>query len=173
MSNIVNKNDGIKSKFTSILNEKHSGFAITIEVIVTLAMCCIFLTCTLYILKVMNVQRYMNTVMTSTATQASRWGGVNTKTYRNNVSSTSLINQAQSQLDLIASNFNPKITGSPNTIASSNQKITIKIEYSLPNAFEALSTVNNTSGSYDMYTKTRDMNMQISVYSIMEPGKLL
>lgn len=113
MSNIANKNDGIKSKFTSILNEKHSGFAITIEVIVTLAMCCIFLTCTLYILKVMNVQRYMNTVMTSTATQASRWGGVNTKTYRNNVSSTSLINQAQSQLDLIASNFNPKITGSP------------------------------------------------------------
>ena len=166
---IKNENRNINN----ILNEEHGGFAITLEVIATLAMMCVFLTMTLYFLRVMNVQRYMNTVMTSTAAQASRWGGVNTKAYSENISSTPLLITARQQLNYAATDFNPIITGTPDKITSNGQKITITVKYSLPPVFSTMSNVNGVSSSYNMYNQTRNMRMSISVNSIMESGKLL
>lgn len=168
------KNSKLKHSIDNILVNEHAGFAVTLEVLVTLVMMFTFLIMTLYFLRVMDVQRYMNTVMTSTAAQASRWGGVNSNAYRVNVSTTPLITTAQQQLQYVASDFNPVITGSPNKITYNGQKITIKIKYSLPSVFSTASKVYSpSSGSYDMYTKTRNMSMSVSVNSIMEAGKLL
>ena len=157
----------------NILNEEQGGFAITLEVIATLAMMCTFLTTTLYLLRVMNVQRYMNTVMTTTAAEASRWGGGNTRAYRENISSTPLKTTAQQQLYYAARDFNPIITISPDVVRLNSEKITVRIKYSLPPVFSTMSNVSNITGSYDMYNKTRNMNMHVSVNSIMESGKLL
>lgn len=160
-------------KFKEIMNEEHGGFAVTIEVLCTLIMFTTFLNFTLYFLRVMDVQRYMNTVMTSTAAQASRWGGANTKAYRDNISNVPLLVTAQGQLNYVASDFNPVITGTPDKISNNGDKITICINYSLPPVFSTMSKVNGFSSSYDAYNKTRNMRMQISVNSIMEAGKLL
>lgn len=155
------------------LQKEHAGFAVTFEVMITLVSLCVMLNFTLYILRVMDVQRYMNTVMTSTASQASRWGGVNTKPYASNVSSTTLLATAQSQLDYVAVGFNAKITGSPDKITNIGDSITIIINYTLPSVFSTMSDVNVSNGSYDMYTQTKTMQMYIDVRSVMEPGRLL
>lgn len=165
----------VQFKNKSILNEEHSGFAITLEVIATLVMLCIFLNLTLYILRVMNVQRYMNTVMTATATQASRWGGINSNAYHNNVSSTPLLVSAQYQLTYVANGFNAVIGGSPDKISNNGDKITIWIDYTLPSVFQTsgMSKVSGVNESHDMYDKTKIMRISVTVNSIMEAGKLL
>ena len=165
--------NGKHLKIKSTLEQKHSGFAISLEVIATLIMMCVFLNMTLYVLRVMNVQRYMNTVLTATATQASRWGGVDTKAYYSNVSNTPLLASAQEQLTAIAPDFNTAIAGSPDKITENGQGITITILYSLPSVFSTLSKVNGNGDSYDMYDSTRDMHISVTVDSIMEAGKLL
>lgn len=160
-------------KFIESLNKEHEGFAITFEVIATLAMFTVFTVFTLYMLRVMNVQRYMNTVMTATAAEASRWGGTNTRAYSVNVSSTPLMVTAQNELNYVASDFNPKIKGTPQKITHDGDLITITVEYSLPPVFGSMSKVNSSPGTYDMYGTVRNMKMKVSVHSIMSPGKLL
>lgn len=156
------------------LNKEHYGFAICLEVIVTLAMIFIFLNMNLYVLRVMNVQRYMNTVMTSTAAQAARWGGADSEAYAKNISSTPLLKTAQNQLNMVAMDFSPKISATPDKIKNSGDEITVTIKYHLPPVFSTMSKVYSSSGdSFNMYNKTRNMKMQIKVRSIMEAGKLL
>lgn len=158
-------------------NKEHAGFAVTFEVMFTLVLITTFLSFTLYFLRVMDVQRFMNTVMTSTAEQASRWGGVNSTAYKKNISNTPLLTTAQNQLNYIARDFNPIITGSPNKIANNDDLITIKITYKLPPIFNTMSKVygfDSNSASYEnLGSQLNDMSMQISVHSIMESGKLL
>lgn len=162
--------DKIKKEIAS----EHAGFAITLEVFATLVMMTIFLTCTLYMLRVMNTQRFMNTVLTSTASEASRWGGVNTTAYHDaNPSSPLLLKTAQDELDTIAPAFNSTITGSPGKITNNGDPITITIIYHLPSVFSTMSDVNGPSGSYNMFTETKDMHMSITVNSVMEAGRLL
>lgn len=136
-------------------------------------MLCVFLNFTLYMLRVMDVQRYMNTVMTSTAAQAARWGGSDSKAYKDNVSNTSLLVNAQNQLNYVASDFSPIIYGGPAKITYNGQPITISIKYSLPSVFSTMSKVNGVNKSYDLYSTTRNMSMSVSVNSVMEAGKLL
>lgn len=152
----------------NLFNEEREGFAITLEVLVTLVVITMFLTMNLYILRVMNVQRYMNTILTSTAAEASRWGGTNSNAYRKNVSSTPLLEIANAQLNAVAPGYNCHISGSPETITSNGEKITITITYQLPSVFQTMSMVGGTN----MYlTGTRTMS--IAVNSIMSPGSLL
>lgn len=162
-------------KFYNTLNDEHGGFAVTLEVLATLVMLFTFLVMILYFLRVMDVQRYMNTVMTSTAAQASRWGGVNSKAYRENISTKPLLITAQEQLDSVASDFGATISGTPlDKISYDGERITIKISYHLPEVFSTMSKVNGVSGnSYDSFSKTKNMSMKVSVSSIMEAGGLL
>lgn len=162
------------NKLKDILNEEHSGFAVALEVLATLVMCCVFLCMILYILRVMNVQRYMNTVMTATAAQASRWGGVSTNAYKNNVSTEPLIVTGQNQLNIVARDFGATLYGTPSKIQNDGDKIKITIKYHLPPVFQTMSKVSSADGGqYDMYNKTKNMNMSVTVGSIMEAGKLL
>lgn len=157
-------------KLTMFLYEEHGGFAITLEVMATLVMITIFLSFNLYILRVMNVQRYMNTVLTSTASEASRWGGVNTNAYKLAIGTEeSLLGTAQKQLENVAGDFEPEISGEPSSITTNGDKITITIKYHLPDVFSTMSHV----GSYNMYNKTKDHTLTISVNSIMNSGSLL
>lgn len=153
------------------LKQKHKGYAITFEVICTLLMFITFITMTLYVLRVMNIQRFMNTVMTSAAAQASRWGGNYTKAYAINVGKDPIQAIAQEQLDRIAGDFRPEIVIFPDKISSNNDPIFVEISYELPPIFGTMSKINLPGASYDMYTK--DMKMSIFVRSIMEPGSLL
>ena len=165
----------IKKLLKSRIKEEHKGFLMTLEVLVTLVIMFSFVTMDLYILRVMNIQRFMNTVLTSTAEQASRWGGINSQPYKDNVNgSESLVDVAQKQLTLVAKEYNPKVTGSPNYISKNSDKINISISYSLPSAFSTYSKVNpNGDDAYNMYEKTSNMNLSVSVNSIMKAGKLL
>ena len=162
-----------KNKIKDVLNEDHAGFAITLEVLATIYMLFMFVTFTLYFLRVMDVQRFMNTVMTSTAEQSARWGGVNSNAYKSNISTEPLLITAQRQLNEIAADYNPSISGSPDKIQNDGDEITIKISYGLPPIFSTMSKVNSLKGSYDAYEVTRNMSMKISVNSIMESGVLL
>lgn len=155
------------------LKQKHKGYAITFEVICTLLMFITFITMTLYVLRVMNVQRFMNTVMTSAAAQASRWGGNYTKAYAINVGKDPIQAIAQEQLNTIAGDFRPEIVISPEKITSNNDTITVVISYRLPPIFRTMSKINLPEASYDMYDKTKEMKMSLTVRSIMRPGPLL
>ena len=170
----MSKGQNLNTKLNNILEEEHAGFAITLEVLATLFMITMFISFTLYFLRVMDVQRFMNTVLTSTAEQASRWGGVNSNAYKNNISNEPLLTTAQTQLNSIASDFNPKISGTPDKINEDGDKITVKITYSLPKIFSTMSKVNSIDGnSIDTYSTLKNLHMQISVNSIMESGALL
>lgn len=155
------------------LKQKHKGYAITFEVICTLLMFITFITMTLYVLRVMNVQRFMNTVMTAAAAQASRWGGNYTRAYEMNVGKDPIQAIAQNQLNTIARDFEPEIKISPEKITLDDDTITVVISYRLPPIFGTMSKINLPGVSYDMYDKTKDMEMSLTVRSIMRPGPLL
>lgn len=171
-----------KTNLKDVLNKEHYGFAITLEVIVTLFMLFVFIGLCLYLLNVMNVQRYMHTVLASTASQAARWGGTDSKAYRDNISTTPLLVTAQNQLNLAASgygtgnngNAGPTIgTTTPPVITESNNKITIYIDYCYPSFFQGYSKVRNKRGTMVQMHQSGVVRMSITVYSIMEAGKLL
>lgn len=157
----------------SILNSKHQGFAMTLEVLAALFMITVLINLTLYNIRVMNVQRYFNTILTSTAAEASRWGGVNTRAYKANVSTTDLLTTAKSQLQEVAPDYKSSITGTPDKISNNSDKITITIYYSLPSVFSTHSKVTSLDGSQvDMYD-SNVKKMSISIGSVMESGDLL
>ena len=171
----------LEGRLKSIPHGRDRGFVITVEVMATLVVLTMFLSTSLYVMKVCQVQSYFNTVMTSTAAEASRWGGTNTRPFRENVSTTPILVQAQSELNRNAANYNARITGNPARIMSNSDRITIRIDYSLPSPFSAsggpgssYNRVQSVDGSStDMYSTLRNMHMQVSVYSIMQPGRLL
>lgn len=161
-------------KIVKVLNDEHNGFAVTLEVLATLFMFTMFMCTTFYILRVMNVQRYMNTILTSTAAEASRWGGTNTNAYRLNVDTTPALVKAQQELNYLCLDYGATITGGPSTINAIGDPITIQISYHLPPVFQTFGKVTALDGSQtDMYATTNYLGMQITVYSIMSPSKLL
>lgn len=161
-------------KVKTFLNEEHDGFAFQFEVLATLFMMTVFIVMTLYMLRVMNVQRYMNTVLTSTAATASRWGGVNTNAYLKNVSSTPLLTTSQHQLDIVAADYGAVITGSPSRITYDSQQITVTIYYHLPPVFSTSSRVQTIQGTnYNMRNGLNNLHMTVNVNSVMSSGRLL
>jgi hypothetical protein len=162
-----------------VLQEEHAGFAVTFEVLCTLVMMFAFFFLILFAMMVMNGQRFMNTVMTSTAAEAARWGGMDTNAYRVNVGGAKLVDNAQSQLNLIVPEFNATITGSPAKIANDGDLVTVRIVYHLPPFWRGIGIVNNpTNGTnFNMYDSLErggiGLSMQVSVTSIMKAGRLL
>lgn len=155
------------------LAAEHGGFAITFEVLCTFSMMFMMLFFILFVMMVMNGQRYMNTVLTTTAAEAARWGGVNSRAYIVNISNESLLTSAQNQLNAVVPEFNARIGGVPNYITYDGQKITLWIQYSLPPFWASIGTVSGTNGNYNMYNDVRNLSMTIQVNSIMVKGDLL
>lgn len=65
--------------------KKKKGYAVTLEVLCSVLAIFIIAHATLNILNMMNAQRYMTTVLTSTASMVARWGGTSTNSYYENV----------------------------------------------------------------------------------------
>lgn len=171
-------------KTKKILNEQHAGFAVTLEVMCTLVMMFMFIFMIIFFMMVMNVQRFMNTVLTTTAAEASRWGGTETRAYQINVGGTNLIDSAQQMLDNVInydSNGNPTgffatISGTPNKISHDGDEVLITINYHLPSPWKTLGIVSSNSQSTDVYSRmegTSGMEMSIRVKCIMKSGGLL
>jgi len=161
-----------------LLNEEHQGFAITLEVMAALFMFTMFTTVILYTIRVMNTDRYMNTILTSTAASASRWGGTNTAAYARNVNSTqNLLTLANQQLAIVAPDYHAQITGGPGTISYDNQLITLTLTYYLPPIFGdtggmgRVTSLNSTTSPWQQLMGPRSRS--ISVKSIMNSGILL
>lgn len=170
----------MKKSFKKSLKQKHGGFAMTVEVIATMALISVFVSLTLFILQAMNAQRYMNTVVASTATQAARYGGVNTTAYKASTEDTkSLLQDAKTQVDSILPNsvWHFTITGSPDKITNTNSWIEIKATYTLPNPFGSISKVTDTDNSQiDLMDSsflggTRSITMKVR--SLVKAGDLL
>lgn len=167
----------MKNKVKNYYNKEHDGFVITLEVMVTMVMMFVFIIMILYFVRVMEVQRYFSTVLTSTAVAASRWGGVDSESYKKNISSNpgdSLLVKTNKQLSEIAVDYSAFIYGNPKNIQNNGEEITIAIQYSLPPVFSTMSTVTGDEGSQvDMYSLTKNMSMSIKVKSTTRSGILL
>lgn len=180
-----NSASNIKDRIVNQLQEEHGGFAITFEVICTMAMLTTMIFLTLFLLMTMNAQRYMHTVLTTTASEASRWGGNNTRAYQLNVDSSKTIQQnAQENLQRVVSQFNPVIRVTPEKISVDGEEITVELRYSIWEAFKSFGTVQSPTlsgwGSYDLGSASGvggtlggEMRMSINVSSIMKVGTLL
>lgn len=154
------------------MKEKHKGFAATLEVMVTMAMLMMFMLVTVYTVRITNAQRYMNTVITSTAASAARWGGVNSNAFKKNVGSgMDGITLAKQQLGSLVNEYNIKFTKSADTITTDDGAITVGITYELPYIGE-LRNVENGLDKTSGISRTK-MSMSVTVYSVMEKGKLL
>ena len=181
-------------KLKETLNEEHNGFAITFEVLCTLFMIFTMFFLILFVLMVMNGQRFMNTVLTTTAAEAARWGGVDSRAYSVNVGGAKLLTEAQNQLNNVVNNGSPSnlsgfratIGGSPAYIQSDGDQITVYIRYHLPSPWHAIGVVQSAGGngrevnthqqSTDLYNKIENsggLGMTIRVNSIMKSGRLL
>jgi hypothetical protein len=167
----------IKSKIRRKTRDKHGGFVITFEVIMTLVMVTTILTATLYLVKVMSAQRYMNTVLTSTTELVARWGGTDTRPYAENVSSTPIMTTAQEQLNDIAPDYSPVITCTPSKITTYSQNVSCTITYRIPTAWnnpleDGHSKVCGVDSCTDL-DNGNPLNMQAFARTTMNPGLLL
>ena len=165
----------MNNKFTNLLNEEHNGFATTLEVMLTLVVIVMFLTLNLFILKVMNVQRFMNTVLTTTAAEGSRWGGLETNIYRENSrSEITLLEQANQNLesyfkDDLYEIYQPKLSGTSKI--NDDRQVTVTINYYIPAPFIDLINWNGDNNNKAVLGNEREMS--VTVTSIVEPGILL
>jgi hypothetical protein len=171
------KNTPKIGRLKSLLQEEHGGFAITFEVLCTITMMFMFFFLILFVMMVMNGQRYMNTVLTSSAAEAARWGGVDTRPYSVNVGGTKLIDNAQNQLNQVVPEFNAVISGTPAKISTDGELITLRVVYHLPPFWAGIGVVNGPDSSFDFYQSLErsgtGLSMEVSVRSIMKAGRLL
>lgn len=152
-----------------LMNDEHSGFAVTLEVICTLVIVTMFVIMTTYILGVMNVQRYMNTAMTSAAAEASRWGGNYTDAYKKNSSQSDSISVCTyNQLKDLPFVSDVSVSITPISISYDLQPITVTVSYRYANTFASVGRVGATN-MFDSNKKT----ISVTVYSIMKSGDLL
>ena len=159
------------------LKDEHCGFAISLEVMLTLCVLFSFFSFFLYTSRIMNLQKYMNTCMTSAAIQASRYGGNSTKAFRVNVTGgTTISDYYNTKLNQISKEFgsftgaqaNFNLSVSPERINYDGQQITVRLTYQIPGSFSSYSKVFNT----DMYDNGHKY-YEIKVNPIMRAGELL
>ena len=141
-----------------LLKRKIGGYAITFEVIMTLWTMSIIMTGTAYILSTLNTQRYMDTILTSTVIEISKWGGTNSNAYKANNFQYNLIANAQDELNRTAGNLSPIITGGPDVVTVGQPDATCTLSWTYPSLF-FMPSIHKT--------------LTISIESIMKPGKLL
>jgi len=149
-----------------IFNRKVKGYAITFEVIFTIVLLIMMINFILYCLVTLDTQRYMSTVITSTIIESAKWGGTNnTATRINGIGD--IIETSQKQLELVAAKFHPVITGGPEYITNSTQKVWCELEWTYPGLnifFNIKAKPIDKKGNNSLY---------IEMDPIMRPGGLL
>ena len=117
--------------FKKVFRKKVKGFAFTLEVIMSLALLAFILNVSTYSMYALNAQRYMDTILTSTAIQAAKWGGTNNSvTQINGV--PDIIQEANRNLESYAPDFNAKMSGTPKAVSANNNKVTITLDFDYP-----------------------------------------
>lgn len=146
-------------KLNQNLRNKRKGYAITLEVLITVLAIVTIINATTYIIATFNTQRYMDTVLTSTITQIAKWGGTNSNAYKANNMDYDVIKNAQDELDRkVAPMFNAKIKGGPEKINRNNTKVYVQMTWRYPGIFNYGNIPSN---------------IKIEMDSIMRPGDLL
>lgn len=141
------------------MKRKRKGYMITLEVAVTILTLSLFIQATTYILLTLNTQRYVDTVLTTTAIQTSKWGGTNSNAYFANGMDYDVVANAQRELDRnLDPKFKAKITASPSKVTTSNNKVVCTISWTYPGIF---------------FMPEIDKTVTIKLDSIMKPGNLL
>lgn len=181
-SNLLSDEQANKITRKMGFKKKHSGFVISLEVMLSLLIFTQFSNYTMYVMRIMNAERYISTILTSTASQAARWGGNNTKAFKNNSGNSGLTiqNIAQKQLDTQVSGFGATVSVTPETISgdtSPNNIVTVQVSYTYPSAWNMQSKIiDGTGKSHDAGVGISDGSRRsktIKMPSIMEYGKLL
>ena len=161
------------------LSKKHSGFIVSLEVMLSIVIFTQFMNFTMYIMRVMNAERYISTILTSTASQAARWGGNYTKAFKENTGNgTRTIQQiAQQQLNEQAPGFNAIVRVTPDTIDKRNNEVSVNITYRYPSPWNFQQKIQSVeSGEHDFSTGITDGSVRsksIKMPSVMKDGKLL
>jgi hypothetical protein len=147
------------------LKKKKKGYAVTFEVIMSLWMMSIIISCTGYLLSLFDASRYMSTILTSTIISIAEYGGTNTNAYIANDVSENIIQNSQDQLDKLSPIITANISGSPDKISKQNQNVycTLNWTYNNDNRFNI--------GTIIFPSKTKTIT--ISMNGIMHYGKLL
>lgn len=163
------------------LNKKRKGYAIAFEVMITLVLITLYIQVTLYSLVMLNAERYMNSVLTSTAIQTAKWGGTHTNAYLVNqvggVSGnmgTTIQDNANALLAREGYDrmFGASILAGPKCIDENNDQITVTLRYKMPRfTVFSMRFVQGDQGYSQMGGDT--MTYSIKMHSIMRPGKLL
>lgn len=164
--------------------EEHCGFAVTLEVMCTLVMLFAMIIFIVFLMMVMNAQRFMNTIMTSTAVEASRWGGNNTRSYQINTGEPPIQNTAQAHLDAIVPEYNASITVTPERISTPGERVYVTVRYHLPSAWQTIGTFTGggagSSPPTNAYNRLENRNgygqgltMSVSVCSVTKAGALI
>lgn len=152
-----------------VIIRKVKGYVLTFEVIFTLAMMFTLMTITLYFLSALDAQRYMNTILTSTAIQMSKSGGrSNSYTRLNGIED--IISSSQNELDRsMDGSFNAKIDGTPAAVTSTGEKVYVKLTWEYP----PLNIVGYGFNIGDEIAGNKIEMYEIYMDSLVEPGGLL
>ena len=145
-----------------IIKRKVKGFVLTFELIMTLAMMSVFMTITLFYLSAFDAQRYMNTVLTSTIIQMSNCGGYSNRYTRLN-GINNVLDAANNELSRLQG-YNARISGSPDSISVSNQKVQAKLEWRYPKII----LLNFIISLEDV-----ERELELEMDSLVQPGSLL
>ena len=128
------------------LNKKVKGYAITFEVLITIASLALFINTTMYMMAAMNAQKYMNTVATATLIQGAKFGGFNNSVYIANELNRDPIGSAQTELNKKAGFLSPDSTAEGPIISGYTigptidgkkyvDKVVVELEWKYPDFF--------------------------------------
>lgn len=155
--------------------QNHKGFAISIEILLTMVMFTQITAFTFYSIRVMNGQRFLSTILYNSAVQASKWGGNDTKAWHNATGHAETISTFYSnKISSSYQQFNPVLNITPDRITDNNVEITTTLSYSWPSFFKSGAIVNSGKVKVDNSTWMNNrVNQTVKINSIMNPGKLL
>lgn len=162
-----------RNKFS--LKQNHKGFAISIEILLTMVMFTQITAFTFYSIRVMNGQRFLSTILYNSAVQASKWGGNDTKAWHSATGYAQTISTFYSnKISSSYKQFNPTLTITPDKITDNNVEITTTLSYSWPSFFKSGAIVNSGNVKVDNSTwMNKRVTQTVKINSIMNPGKLL
>ena len=143
------------------LNKKVKGYAITFEVLITIASLALFINTTMYMMAAMNAQKYMNTVATATLIQGAKFGGFDNNVYKAYQLNRKPIDSAQMKLDINASFLDPRptISGRTSEGESGNQVVSVNLKWGYPSFFGVFGG--------------KEYEIELKMDSIMSPGDLV
>lgn len=168
-----------KLRGRALLTRKVGGFAITMEMLFTIAIFAILVNATLFCLYVLNLQNAVYSIGANATMEVARWGGTNTNSYRINSYTRgygNIVDRTNAELASITSEKQVGLTSQvnarvvdagPQKISRVGQDTYMTIQFNYPIPF----TLGGSFMGKGANTYTRTISFRIP--SITNPGKLL